>query len=142
MYIQSESSATSDRLNLSDEGEAVFFWWPKWGWQANQINQYMLLVLFGLGVLAQVAEGVEVCTVADLQVVTQTGEFFLAGERKGPSQICSAPRLCDGAGSVSDTDTSGLSSREFLLLCFASASSLYANLEDVGGCKFAHLNLI
>lgn len=30
-------------------------------------------------------EGVEVCKVADLQLVTQTGEFFLAGQLRPPS---------------------------------------------------------
>lgn len=39
----------------------------------------IMLVLFLAGLT--LVEGVEVCKVADLSLVTQTGEFFLAGER-------------------------------------------------------------
>lgn len=39
---------------------------------------WFLAALVGLCSLRGV-EGVEICRVADLQLVTQTGEFFLAG---------------------------------------------------------------
>jgi len=38
----------------------------------------MLLILFLAGL--SMARAVEVCKVADLSLVTQTGEFFLAGQ--------------------------------------------------------------
>ncbi len=38
----------------------------------------LLVALVGFSML-MLAEGVEICQVADLQLVTQTGEFFLGG---------------------------------------------------------------
>jgi hypothetical protein len=47
----------------------------------------LLGALVGLSILL-LAEGVEVCRVSDLQLVTQSGEFFLGGRwtRRKPSQ--------------------------------------------------------
>ena len=42
------------------------------------LGSRLLASVLSLAMLA-VAEGVEVCRVSDLRLVTQTGEFFLAG---------------------------------------------------------------
>ena len=37
------------------------------------------LIMLALAMMATTADAVEVCKVTDLSLVTQTGEFFLAG---------------------------------------------------------------